>query len=68
LVRGGLCAVFRGPKRQNIWCQGDKLDDFITQEELRQISEEYKTIAGFSIEKLWAYEQWGRRVDPASSA
>ena len=30
----------------------DKLDDFITQEELRQISEEYKTIAGFSLEKL----------------
>jgi len=30
----------------------DRLDDFITQEELRPLSDRYKRIAGYSIEDL----------------
>ena len=30
----------------------DKLENYVTQEELRQLSDQYKTIAGFSVESL----------------
>jgi hypothetical protein len=30
----------------------DKLDDFITQDELRALSDQYKRVAGYSIDQL----------------